>query len=233
MKSRMLIAAVLLLAVLATIYLSLDRMIIFTLSRIYHVNISYTALKKDAVNGYSFENLKVFNKQAGIGFFSARSNLKLNKKTSIFKSLDIDFKFRDVHFITGKPEDAKSGYDTLDKLVAVPFEGRWTYKDVSGTIEIFSNGFSLKDFTANGSLIRVSASGDIFYDNKVDMTVTIYFSREVLKDIPQELRSVIMNDEPQEWKSFSVRMRGDYRAPSLQITGKLFRLNVGTIVSRD
>ena len=168
-----------------------------------------------------------------MGFFSARSNMKLNKTTSIFKSMDIDFKFRDVHFIRSKPEEARSIYDSLNKLVAAPFEGRWTYKDVSGTVEIFSNGLTLKNFIANGNEIRLSISGDMYYNNKVNTDITIYFSKHVLKDIPNELSSVIMREEPQEWKSFSVNMKGDYKSPSLKVSGKLFRLNIGTMVVND
>lgn len=234
MKFKILIAGVItVLVVIAVAFLFFDKIVIFTLSKVYGINITYTSLNKDKENGYSFENLKVMNRKIGVGFFSARANLKLNKKTSILKSLDIDFKFRDVHFVRSKPEDAKPIYDSLNKLVSVPFEGRWNYKEVSGTVEIFSNGLTLKNFSASGNHIRLTLSGDIFYNNTVDAETTIYFSKEVLKDIPQELHSMVMRDEPEEWKSFSVKIKGNYHSPSMQVSGKLFRLNIGTVVVRD
>lgn len=233
MKFKVLIICMVILIVAYTAYFSFDKIFIFTLSKFYGVNVSYTSLAKDKINGYSFENLKILNKHIGIGFFSARANIKLNKTTSILKSLDIDFKFKDVHFIRVNPEESKTIYDSLNKVVAIPFEGRWAYKDMSGTVEIFSNGLTLKNFSADGKDIRLSLAGDIFYNNKVNMDITIYFSKGVLKDIPPELSSVIMKDEPQEWKSFSVKMQGDYRSPSLQISGKLFRLNINTILMND
>jgi len=228
LKVLTIIAAIL--AVMITVYLSFDRIVIFAFSKIYGLSISYTSLSKNIVNGYSFENLKILNKPIGFGFFSAKANLKINNKTSLLKSLDIDFKFRDVHFIRSKPENTKGFYDSLNKLVTVPFEGRWMYKDVSGTVEIFSNGLTLRNLAANSNDIRLALSGDMFYSNKLNMDITVYFSKEVLKDIPPELHSVIMNDEPKEWKSFSVKMKGDTNAPSLQVSGKLFRLNIGTAV---
>jgi len=227
------IILVTILALLGAVYFSFDKIAIFTLSKLYGINVSYTALSKDKVNGYKFENLKILNRRSGIGFFSSRSSLKLNKTTALLKSLDIDFKFRDVHFIRPGVEKAESMYDSVNKLVAIPFEGRWAYKDVAGTVEIFSNGLTLKSFAANGSEIRISLAGDIFYNNKINMDITIYFSKMVLKDIPNELSSVIMQEEPQEWKSFSVNMKGDYHSPSLKVSGKLFRLNVGTMVVKD
>lgn len=234
MRIKIIIISAAILAAALAAYLSFDKIVIFTLSKFYGINMSSTALNKDKVNGYSFENLKVLNRRLGIGFFSARSNLRINERTSILRSLDIDFKFRDVHFIRSLPESlANLMYDSINRLVAIPFEDRWTYKDVSGTVEIFSNGLTLKNFAANGNEIRLYLSGDIYYNNTVDMDVTIYFSKEVLKDIPSELHSVIMREEPQEWKSFSVKIKGDYRSPSLEVSGKLFRLNVGTVVMND
>lgn len=233
MKYKILIIVAIVLIAITAISLSLDKIVIFTLSRFYGINISYTALSKDRVNGYSFENLKILNKRIGAGFFSARANLKPNNTTSILRSLDVDFKFKDVHFIRSKPEEARSVYDSINKLVAIPFEGRWTYKDISGTVEIFSNGLTLKNFTANGSEIRLSLSGDVYYNNIVDADITIYFSQGVWKDIPSELHSIVMDDEPQGWKSFSVKVKGNYDSPSIQISGKLFRLNVGTVVVKD
>lgn len=234
MRLKIIIICTAILAAAFAAYLSFDKIVIFALSKFYGINMSSTALSKDKTNSYSFENLKVLNRRLGIGFFSARSNLRINEKTPIFKSLDINFKFRDVHFIRSSPEGrANIMYDSINKLVAIPFEDRWTYKDVSGTVEIFSNGLTLKNFTANGNEIRLSLSGDIYYNNIVAMDVTIYFSKEVLKDIPNELCSVIMKEEPQEWKSFSVKIKGDYHSPSLEVSGKSFRLKVGTMVMND
>ncbi len=213
-----------------TIFLSFDKIILFTLSKLYALDISYKHLFKDSRSGYTFEDLKILNKKMNIGFFSSRATLKPIWKSDFLKSLDFDFKFRDVHFIKSTTYQSRNIYDTLETLVAIPFEGRWTYKDISGNVEMFSNGLTLKKFVANGREIRLFLSGDLYYNNALDMDITIYFSSYVLKDIPPELSNVIMKDEPEEWKSFSVRLKGDYRSPSVQISGKLFRINIGTVV---
>ena len=229
MKIKFLIIAVIILAAAVTVYLSLDKIIIFSLSKFYNLNISYTAMSKNPQEGYTFENLKILNNGMGLGFFSARASLKPVHKLNFLKSVDLDFKFRDAHFIKSFKDKPKAEYDTLEGVVAVPFEGRWTYKDISGTVEIFSNGFTLKKFTANGSQIKLFVSGDIFYKGMVDVNITATFSKDALKNVPPELSSVVMNEEPEEWKSLSVKMKGDYRSPSVQIYGKLFKLNVSSM----
>ncbi|MDP3791926.1 MAG: hypothetical protein Q8R38_07780 [Candidatus Omnitrophota bacterium] len=233
MRSKIFTIFIILLVAITVIYLSLDKIAIFALSKIYKLNISYKSMTKDARDGYIFENLKMVNDKMGLGFFCARATIKPVQKLNFLKSLDFDFKFKDAHFIKSSKDKPKAQYDTLEGIVAMPFEGRWTYKDISGVVEIFSNGFTLKKFQANGREIKLFISGDIFYQGVVDVNITASFSKDTLKDVPMELHSVIMNDEPQEWKSLSVKLKGDYRSPSVQISGKMFRLNVGTMVMKE
>jgi hypothetical protein len=233
MKARIAVILILAMALFAYAYAEFDKIFVFALSKVYGISVSYTSLAKDRSAGYSLDNLKILNRRIGIGFFASRANLKLNKKTSLLKSLDIDFRFRDVHFITTRPEKALGVYDSLNKLVAVPFEGRWKYRNINGTAEIFSNGLTLKDMSANSSEIRMAMSGDMFYNNTMDMAITIFFSGGILKDIPPEIQSVMLKDEPDGWKSFCVKLTGDYHSPALNITGKLFRLNIGEAVVKE
>ncbi len=203
------------------------------MSRLYDLDISYKNLTKEKLDGYVFENLRVMNKKMGLGFYSQRATIKSSWKRDFLKTINIDFKFKDVHFVKGKEESSNAKYDTISQVVAMPFEGRWAYKDISGEAEIFSNGLTLSKFSANGKEIRLDLSGDIFYNNVVDVEISIYFSKDALKDIPPELHTVIMSEEPNEWKSFSLKIKGSLSSPSMQISGKLFRLNFGTVTVKE
>ncbi|MCX5666104.1 MAG: hypothetical protein NT036_03535 [Candidatus Omnitrophica bacterium] len=218
---------------LFTVYLNFDRMALFTLSKLYDLDISYKSLTKDRMDSYAFENLKVMNKKMGLGFYSQRATIKPIWKRDFLKAIDLDFKFKDVHFVKGREESSGAKYDTVSQVAAMPFEGRWAYKEIAGEAEIFSNGLTLKRFSANGREIRLNLSGDIFYNNVVDVEISIYFSKDALKDIPPELHTVIMSEEPNEWKSFSLKIKGSLSSPSMQISGKLFRLNFGTVTVKD
>lgn len=214
-------------------YLNFDRIALFAVSRMYSQEISYKHMDKDPKAGFIFDDFRMINKKLGIGFFSRRAAIKPAWGKDWLKSVLLDFEFKDVHFTKSKAGDNKTSYDTISQLIAMPFEGRWMYKDVSGFVEIFSNGITIKRFSANGRDMRLAVTGDLYYDNAVDIDVTIYFSKEVLKEIPPELHSVIMKDEPDEWKSFSVKIKGNLSSPSIQVTGKVFRLNFGTVTVKD
>ena len=219
---------------LLTAYLNFDRISVFAISKLYSQEISYKHLAKDPIGaGLIFEDLRIMNRRLGVGFFSQRAVIKHAWGTGWLKSALLDFKFKDVHFLKNRTNENKTTYDTLSQLIAMPFEGRWMYKEVSGLVEIFSNGITIKRFSADGKEMRFIVTGDLYYNNIVDVDVTIYFSKEVLKEIPPELHSVIMQDEPNEWKSFSVKIKGDLSSPSVQVTGKMFRLNFGTVTVKD
>ncbi|MFA5255217.1 MAG: hypothetical protein WC419_00795 [Candidatus Omnitrophota bacterium] len=216
------------------IYLNFDRIAVFTVSKLYSQDISYKHLAKDRKGaGLVFEGFKIINGKMGIGFFSQRAAIKPSWGTGWLKSVLLDFKFKDVHFLKKKGSESRATYDTLSQIIAMPFEGRWKYKEVSGIVEIFSNGITIKRFYADGKEMRIVLKGDLYYNNIVDMDTTLYFSKDVLKEIPPELYSVVMQDEPDEWKSFSVKIKGDLNSPSIQIIGKIFRLNFGTITVKE
>ena len=219
---------------LFAVYLNFDRIALFAVSKLYSQDISYKHMAKDPIGaGLIFEDLRIMNRRLGVGFFSQRAVIKHAWGTGWLKSALLDFKFKDVHFLKNRTNENKTTYDTLSQLIAMPFEGRWMYKEVSGLVEIFSNGITIKRFSADGKEMRFIVTGDLYYDNAVDVDLTLYFSKEVLKEIPPELHSVIMQDEPNEWKSFSVKIKGNLNSPSLQITGKIFRLNFGTVTVKD
>ncbi|MDP3730423.1 MAG: hypothetical protein Q8R14_02735 [Candidatus Omnitrophota bacterium] len=214
-------------------YLNFDRIAVFAVSKLYSQGVSYKHMSRDPKAGLVFEDLKVVNNKLGVGFFSQRATIKPSWGTGWLKSVLLDFKFKNVRFLKNKTGENKTAYDTLSQLISMPFEGRWMYKEVVGLVEIFSNGITIKKFSGGGREMRLIVTGDLFYNNIADVDITMYFSKDVLKEIPQELHSVIMQDEPDDWKSFEVKMKGNLSSPSVQLSGKLFRLNIGTLVAND
>jgi hypothetical protein len=218
---------------LFAVYLNFDNIALFAISKLYHQDISYKHIERDPKSGLVFGSLRTIDSKLGVGFFSQRATIKPSLGADWFKSVLLDFKFKDTHFIRKDADQKKTSYDTLSQVITIPFEGRWMYKEISGLVEIFSNGITIKRFFADGKEARIIVTGDIFYNNVVDVEVTIYFSKDILKEVPPELHSVLMKDEPDEWKSFSVKIKGNLSSPSIQMTGKLFRLNFSTVTVKE
>ena len=162
MKRKIIAACIILLALAIIAYMSFDKIALFTLSKFYNTDVSYKSFSKNSQDGYEFEDLRVMNRRVGVGLFSSKAFFRPVKKIDFWRALEYDFKFKDVHFIKQKKEALKDSYGRPEDIVIMPFEGRWKYKEMTGSVEIFSNGITLKKFLASGNQIKLFISGDIF-----------------------------------------------------------------------
>ena len=101
---RYLLGVLIIGACLFTVYLNFDRVALFTLSRLYDLDISYKNLTKEKLDGYVFENLRVMNKKMGLGFYSQRATIKSSWKRDFLKTINIDFKFKDAKYSENRME---------------------------------------------------------------------------------------------------------------------------------
>jgi hypothetical protein len=86
---------------------------------------------------------------------------------------------------------------------------------------------TIKDFLAKSDLMKLSFNGDIRRDNTIKSDIVIYFSDELTRKIPPELTKLVLTQEDPGWKSLSVKLEGNYTMPTIQVSSKLFRLNIG------
>lgn len=211
-------AIVIFLLLLSALYLSFDRVAVYIFSKTYDLDITYKDLRRLSLGEILFYDLAIINKKMGIGLFS--------KSARIAPGTTTGFKMYDVHFIK-KGEDSAAAYGSLTDLVAIPFNSRWTYKEISGKVSQSKNGIVIQELMAIGDEIKLSIKGAISEDSIIDTDITIYFSDTVMKEIPEELSKVLMRDEDGGWKSLTVSLKGNYNAPAVEVTGKLFRLKIG------
>lgn len=209
-----------------------DRIMIYAVSKAYDFHISYSGLENRGYREFIFTDLKVFDEKHGIGTVSEYAQLKPKFKHIFAKDMTVDFHLSRVRFVRNESEIAET-YDTLSSLVYTPFASRWFYKEISGKIDMFEKGVRVKDFLATSDDIRTSLTGTIYYDNNLELKVVIYFSNKLLTKIPDPLSKVVLKDEEVGWKSLSVNLKGNYKAPSIEVSGRLFRLNIGGLSSRE
>lgn len=204
--------------VASALYLSSNRIAVYFFSKAYNLDIAYKNLKGSYFKKVMFDNLNVIDRKNGIGFFA--------KSADIRPGAIIDFCLRDVHFIK-KGDEPAATYDNLTGLVSIPFSSRWTYKELSGKIRPSRRGIDVDGLIATSDEIKLSLTGAIYYDNTIKSDIVIYFSDKLIEKIPDELSKIVLRDEKDGWKSLSVKLEGNYNMPSIQVSGKLFRLNIG------
>lgn len=218
LRPKIVSAIIIFLLLLIALYLSFDRVAIYVFSKTHNLDITYKGLRRISTGELLFHDLGIIDKKIGIGIFS--------KSGKVAPGAQISFDMRDVHFIKNGKEPA-AAYDSLTDLVAIPFNSRWTYKEISGKITRSKNGIDIQELTAIGDEIKLSIKGTVSGDNIIDTAITIYFSDKLLREVPEELSNVLMRDEDGGWKSLAVNLKGNYSAPSIEVSGKLFRLKIG------
>lgn len=197
------------------------RIAVYLFSKAYNLDISYKRFPRASCREFLFEDLKIKDKKSGIGLFAKDAVIRPGRSGLNFNIYSAGF-YREG---AGKT----NFYSDLAGLVSLPFSGQWIYKEISGSILPAKNGIEFKDILAVGDDIKLRLTAVIHDKDLVDANIKIYFSDIVSAGIPKELSGVILNDEGSGWKSLSVSLEGNYRSPSIQVSSRLFRLNIGAV----
>jgi len=195
---------------------------VFVFAKSNNIDISYGRLTVISLTEFALKELNVVERKRGVGLSSSRGLIEL----TFDKPPSAGFVLDDVHFI-GKTGGEESSYGNIDGLIAVPFSSLWKYKTISGKIISTKNGTELKDFMAVSDEIRFSINGSLTDGDIINADIVIYFGKDLTGKIPPELASMVLKDGENEWKDLAIKLDGNLAKPSIQVTGKLFRLNIG------
>ncbi|MFH0764268.1 MAG: hypothetical protein V1927_04640 [Candidatus Omnitrophota bacterium] len=217
---HILLGIIALIAIAGLIYISFGHVAVYLFARANNLDISYASLARPGAN-FAFKDFRVVNKASGLGISAQAAAIRPKLK-------GYEFNFTDVRFLQ-KHGDELSSYENLAGLVAVPFKGSWVYKEIAGEAAPSRDTLEVKKLDAVSDEIKLHITGKFNADNTVDTDIKIYFGPGITKKIPEELSKVILTDEEGRWKSLAVHLSGNYAAPSIQVSGKLFRLNIKSI----
>ena len=225
-KSMIIFLAVSLSVSIACIAIFYAHIAVFIFARSNDIDISYKKLTTGSLTEFVFKGLKAIERKRGIGILSSGASVKLVFDKFPSAKTTADFSLNDVQFIKRGSEEAAS-YNNIDGLIALPFSSLLRYKAISGKVSAVKDGISVKDFRASGDTLRFSVDGTLTSGNIIDADISIFFDKELIGKIPTELTSMALKDGSDGWKSLTVKVEGDLAKPSIRVTGKLFRLNIG------
>lgn len=226
LRNTLLIAAVVLVAGAGALIPFLPKIVLGAFGSAYNLDIQYKNLKKVTLGGMAFDGLSIVDKAKGIGISSENAAITLGWNGLDPRNATVGFNLYDVRFVKRSVERASS-YDTLDGLVALPFSSDWIYKEISGKVRSSKEGVTIKDFLAKSDLMKLAFNGSMRADNTIKSDIVIYFADDLTKKIPPELIKLVLTQEEPGWKSLSVKLEGNYTMPTIQVSSKLFRLNIG------
>lgn len=220
-------AAVLIIIKIAVLYTMGNRLAIALVSHASNTTITYRHVSGNSLGELRFTDLGVTDRKSGIGFLAKKAVVKPSWKEILGGKIWLDYAMSDVGFIKRNAE-TQSGYETFEDLLALPFKSEWVYYNVTGRLRASNGDIYLKDLTAANDMIKFSITGDFRGDANVDSDITLYFSEKLFAKIPKKFTKGVLKDEGGGWQSISMKLTGNYNAPSIQVTGQQFRLRIGT-----
>ena len=224
---KLIVTLVVLIGIAACLlYYTADRLAIWVISQHCNAHITYRHIDNNGFRTFNFTDLVVNDNKTGIGILAKKAAIKPLWRDILTGAMGLSFTLSDVSFI--KREDEKrDDYETFEGLAAIPFSSQWTYRDVTGALQTANGNVHLQDLKATGDLLKFAITSDFHNDANIESDITIYFSDSLLAKIPKKLIKGVLKEEGDGWQSFSIKRRGNYKDPSIQVTGKQFRLNIG------
>jgi len=226
---RIRLVALVLVVILAAFMVSAfsDRIVLHALARSYKIDLDYAHLSRER-GGMRFQDFSVFDTVRSIGLSSREAVIGLHPVALVLspKNVKIPFTLRDVSFVRGS-RARKGSLSSIEQLVLVPFESRWTYRTIQGEIVIAQGAIILNKIFADSDSIRINLKGTISPNDLIDVEADLSFSQTALADVPSEL-TFILEDKSPEWKSISFSLRGNLQKPAIQLRSKSFGLRIGT-----
>jgi hypothetical protein len=220
MKKKIVIAISLAAILAACAYAAIDRIAAYALSKAFDLELKYDGLRRSGMMRFDVSGLTCVSRTGGFGISSERATIIPD-----FRSMAVGFDFYGVRFIRKEP-GAHASLDSLSKIVEEPFTGNLSYARISGSAHPIPDGLEITRFDAEGREIRISLKGSVLRGGTIQSDIKISLSPELTEKIPEELSAVLLTDETGGWKTLSVSISGDYKSPSIQVTGKLFRMSV-------
>ncbi len=202
---------------------------VYFFSKDYKLEITYKSAVPNFRGEIFFKDLSLVSKDAHVGFIAQKA--EAYPRYSL-KGVTLNFRLNNVRFTNKGATEEPVKYDTLTALLASPFNSRWNYSTVSGEITPTAKEMRIKDVEVVGEDIKVLLKGNIMYfTGMIDADIIIYFSDKMTSEIPPEMLGIILTNEKPGWKTLSVRLTGDLSKPAIQVTSKLFRLNIKAVGS--
>ncbi len=212
-------------ALVISFFIAFDRIVAAIVSRYSGLRMTYSRLSPDRTGKIIVRGLELTEPKSGLALHAEKGVLKPRMEFGPGTRFGISFTLEGAHF-NKHEKGPRAGYSTFSDLAVIPFQHAWNYSVISGDIVFDGKTIEVRNFKAQSADIRLDIKGSLSAESKIDATIKVSFSGDAGRQIPEEIAVPVLQDEGDGWKYLTVRVQGDYRAPAVQISSKLFRLDI-------
>ncbi len=100
------------------------------------------------------------------------------------------------------------------------------FEKIEGVFQLKSKGTVIKRFYAYNDIIRIRAVGWADKEGTLDCDVNFSFSEALTGRVPDAVKSALLKDEGGGWMGIALKVTGNYKRPSIRITGDALKVNI-------
>lgn len=107
------------------------------------------------------------------------------------------------------------------------------FKGIEGVLQLHKSATFIKNVYAHNDRMRIRGSGWIDNNGSLDCNVSFSFSKDVTDIVPDVVKAALLKYEGDEWMGIAFGVKGNYKKPSLYITGDTLKLNIMEEILKD
>lgn len=121
---------------------------------------------------------------------------------------------------------------SLTDLLQIKPLGNFTFNAVRGDLHVGKHDTLTQNLAFLSENIKIFGNATTDTENNITSLLYFFFSDTVIKEMPNELREVLLKKEEGSWYSLYVGITGNYREPLLNIRTEKFRMNIANKYSK-
>ena len=149
------------------------------------------------------------------------AGIKYNLVDLFFKKGEFSFNLKEIKFYQNI-----GILDSVADMLVIPKMPDVEFREIDGVLQLRKNSLYIKNIYAYNDSIRIKGSGWIDRDGLLDCDANFSFYKDITDNIPAVVKETLLTREDKGWMGISFKAHGNYKKPSLHITGNRLELNI-------
>jgi hypothetical protein len=168
----------------------------------------------------SLEDVSITDKRGRL-YYSKTAEIKYNPLGLLFQKSGFLFDLKGVKFYGNIGLlDSVSSILIISKMPDIEFE------EMGGILRMRKGILHMADFYAHNDSMRIKGGGWVDKNGALDCDINFSFSKDITDEIPDVVKKTLLSRQGEGWMGISFKAKGNYKRPSLHITGNRLELNI-------
>ncbi len=215
-----LLLAVLVLCVVPVKSKAIARMAFLPFEKKFQNKIAFSSSSIWFPGNVYLEDVSITDKSGRL-YYSKTADIKYNLIGLLFRKGGLSFDLKDIRFYGNIGIlDSMADILIISKMPGIEFE------EISGFLQVRNGTVYMRDIYAHNDSMRIKGGGWIDKNGLLDCDISFSFSRAMTDKVPDVVKETLLKRESKGWMSISFKARGNYKKPSLHLSGDRLKVNI-------